>query len=167
MIKKNVEKLSKESFEEFGYFADLISPRSNRFGESPIEFYPDMLQAFLPDNIASLSSVVVSPRPFVVDSTEFHGKTCEATLPLNGDILIHAAPPVSGAFPAERVRIFHVPAGTLIVLKPGVWHGAPFAAGEKEVSSLVLLPVRAYANDCFVYDIPEDEQIVFETGGAL
>jgi len=158
-MKLKAERLSKEAFSEFGFYADLQDPKSNRFGESPVEFFPDIVQMHLPVNVASISSVVVYPREYVIDGTEYHSHTCEATLPIDGDMLIHVGPPTKGDVPYDRMRVFRVPRGTIVVLKPGVWHGAPFAADGKRQSALVILSERAYANDCFFVAIPEEKRL--------
>lgn len=118
-----------------------------------------MVQMRLVANVASMSSVVVHPREYVIDGAEYHSHTCEATLPIDGDIFIHVGPPTKGDVPYDSMRVFRVPKGTIVVLKPGVWHGAPFAAGGKRQSALVILPERTYANDCFFVDIPKEKRL--------
>ena len=52
-----------------------------------------------------------------------------------------------------------MPRGTLACLRPGVWHHAPYAFGSNLVNCLIVLPERAYKNDCTVFDVPLDRQI--------
>lgn len=164
-MKLNIENLTKENFSDYGFFTDLIKPESNCFGDAPVEFYPDIIQMYFPTSVASMSSVVVYPRAFIVDGTEYHGSTCEATLPIDGDILIHVAVPSKGEIPYGKIRIFRVPKGTMVILKPGVWHGAPFTTGNTPRSALVILSERAYANDCVFLEIPEERRPEINTEG--
>lgn len=152
-----IEQLSKESFEQFGYYADFSNPKNEYLGKAPVEFYRDILQMYSNSNISSFSVCKVSLRAFKVDSTEYHSKTCEVTMPLDGDILVHLAPATNGEIPFEKMRIFRIPKLTMFVIKPGVWHGAPFTTQDEKVNILVVLPERTYVNDCVCIDIEEQK----------
>ena len=159
-----VEKLSLDAFNPFGSFADMLKPSSEKFGSPPIEFFRDMVQLDLGGStIASFSVCRVKPRPLVVDVTEFHTSTGEGILPLDNPILIHVAPasPDDEA-PVSKIQIFSVPRGTLVSLKPGVWHHAPFTAGKGAANVLIVLPERTYANDCSVKKLPEAQKVTFK-----
>ena len=81
-------------------------------------------------------------------------------MPIDGDVLVHVAPAAPGdRFPAEQAEVFLVPKGTMLVLRPGVWHHGPFALGAERVSCLVGLPERLYARDCHGVAIPPEDQI--------
>ena len=84
-------------------------------------------------------------------------------MPIDGDVLIHVALATrNGEVPLDRIEVFLVPKGTLVIIRPGVWHHAPFAFGSDFVNVLVVLPERTYAKDCFVSIIPEDKQLEIE-----
>lgn len=163
MRKVKVEKLSLEAFAPYGRFADMVKPKGEKLGKSPIEFYRDMVQLDLGGSARPSFSVCrVKPRPPVVDVTEYHGFTGEGIMPLDGDCLIHVAPATpEGEVPHGKIRIFRVPSGTMVVLKPGVWHHAPFAVGNKTINVLIVLPERTYANDCYVFDLDESGRVKF------
>lgn len=59
-------------------------------------------------------------------------------------------------------RVFHVPAGTMVVLRPGVWHHAPFTTNHRSVNILITLPERTYANDCTVVEFAPADQIAIQ-----
>ena len=103
----------------------------------------------------------VAQRPNVVDTSEYHSAAWEGNLPLDGDVVLHLAPANRGKIDADAFEAFLVPKGTLVILKPGVWHFAPYAV-EGEVSTLVVLPERTYANDCVVVKHAEDEKFEIE-----
>jgi ureidoglycolate hydrolase len=50
--------------------------------------------------------------------------------------------------------VFRVPAGSGVVLDRGVWHGAPFAAGEK-TSAIVLILEGTGRDDLTLMRFPE------------
>ncbi len=160
------KKLEPESFGRFGSYANMLDPEANNppsfhLGAAPIEFFRDMLQSGLgADSVASFGVCRVFPRPLVVDASEYHDAACEALMPIDGDVIIHVAPAVPGAaFPGAAAEAYLVPRGTMVVLRPGVWHHGPFALGAGSVSCLVALPERLYARDCREVALPEGERI--------
>lgn len=161
-----VEELTPRSFSPFGAFIDLVVPNTESIGERPVTFFRDMAQLNLGGTTqASFSICQVEERPAVVDKTEFHSHCGEAILPLDGDVLIHVAPATPGnKVPVEKIKIFRVRRGTLVILKPGVWHHAPFfLKGEDEnfleINVLIVLPERTYTNDCQVVDLDKSQQV--------
>ena len=161
MKEVKIEKLTLETFGEYGYFANMINPETYHLGEPPVEFYRDMLQLNLGGHsIVSLSICRVEKRPEIINITEFHSSTGEGILPLDSDILIHVGPASKkDPIPLDKFRVFSVPKGTLVVIKPGVWHHAPFVDGSDFANVLIILPVRTYVNDCEVIELSESEQI--------
>jgi ureidoglycolate lyase len=163
-----VEDLSVEKFLAFGYYADCFAPSNEKFvlgTGGAIEFFRDMVQQDLGGvSIASFSALRVATRELRIDVTEYHTKTAEAALPLDNDILMHVGPatlPGRGV-PLDKIRVFRVPCGTLVVLRPGVWHHAPFAANDDPANMLIVLPERIYATDCEVVELPATDQIRIE-----
>ncbi len=159
------EELTHEAFAPFGAFARMVEPDAEKIGAPPIEFFRDMAILDLGGaGGAALSTCRVEKRDLVIDVTEHHTKTGEACLPLDGDTLMHVAPatPAGSPPPLEKLRVFRVPAGTLITVRPGVWHHAPFAAGDEPVNTLIVLPERTYANDCIVVELGGEDRIRVE-----
>jgi ureidoglycolate lyase len=157
-----VEALSVESFQPFGFFAQMLDPKTEKLGCPPIEFYRDMVQMDLGGAaIASFSVCRVEKRELVIDETEYHNRTGEGILPLDNDILCHVAPatPPGCPAPVDKIRVFRVPKGTVVVLRPGVWHHAPFVLNGKPANVLIVLPERIYANDCIVVKLKPAERI--------
>lgn len=161
MRKLTVKKLDREAFRPYGDFVSLLRP-AEFYGDAPSVFTPDMLQLPLAQHdLASFSICRVAQRPNVVDTSEYHSVAWEGNLPLDGDVVLHLAPANRGKIDADAFEAFLVPKGTLVILKPGVWHFAPYAV-EGEVSTLVVLPERTYANDCVVVKHAEDEKFEIE-----
>ncbi|WP_455383184.1 ureidoglycolate lyase [Salinispira pacifica] len=168
MKKLQYRELSLESFAPFGSYASMIDPATVRIGAPPVEFYRDMIQAGLgPAQTASFGVCRVTRRPYVINVSEYHNGCPEVIMPLDGDVLIHAAPAVpEREFPADLAAVFRVPKNTLVVLRPGVWHHGPYTIDTPYVNCLVMLPERTYMNDCAFYDFPESEWIEI-TGPGL
>lgn len=156
----SVEPLEHASFLPFGLIANQINPSSEKIGADPIEFYRDMAQLDLGTaSKASFSTCRVEQREFIIDVSEYHSSTGEAVLPLDADVLIHVAPATpNGVVPLEKFRVFRVPRGTLVILRPGVWHHAPFSL-HGVANVLIVLPERTYANDCTVVELVVADQI--------
>jgi ureidoglycolate lyase len=159
-------RLDPAAFAPYGSYADMIEPdaagrAAPRIGAAPIEFFRDRLQSGIgADTTVSFGVCRVTRRPPVIDASEYHDGSCEALMPIDGDVLVHVAPAVPGdRFPSEQAEVFLVPKGTMVVLRPGVWHHGPFTLGTDRVSCLVALPERLYARDCHGVTIPEEDRI--------
>ncbi|MHB9132048.1 MAG: ureidoglycolate lyase [Armatimonadota bacterium] len=151
-----IKELTAEAFQPYGTFAPMTPPAAVPLvADGPIAFWPDCggVLGLGPNggNQAAIGICQVSWRELKVDVTEYHSATGEGNIPLDGDIYIHVGPPTTGDVPLDAIEIFRVPKGTAVVLKPGVWHHAPYATKEGEVvNTIILLPQRTYANDCVV-----------------
>ena len=160
-----VEKLSLEAYKAFGTYANLINPTDEKLGIRPVEFFRDQLQIDTSStNSWSYSCCRVEKRSLVIDVLEYHSSCGEVVLPLDNDILIQVAPATADAknILLEKIKVFYVPKGTAITIKPGVWHWAPFTINDKPANILINLPERTYANDCIVVNLEEKEQVVIK-----
>jgi len=153
-----VEALTVEKFLPFGYYSGMVNPKWEKLGAPPIEFYRDMLKLDIGGGNVAFSTLRVEKRPFVIDKSEYHNHTEEGILPLDNDIILHVAPATGGGvFPANKVRVFKVPAGTMLILRTGVWHHAPYTLNGKPANILIALPERLYNNDCVGYNLKPSE----------
>jgi ureidoglycolate lyase len=163
----NVQELSVEAFLPFGTFVCHLDPGESKSSGRPVAFIPDMLQVNMGGHsIVSFSTCRVEKREPVIGFSEYHTSCGEGILPLDNDVLIHVGPPTSArvGLPVDKLQVFRIPKGTAVSLRPGVWHGAPFAIGEAAANVLIVLPERTYANDCVVV-LHEEEQKVEIVGG--
>lgn len=156
-----VQKLTHETFEKYGTFKDMLHPEGEKIGKEPVEFFRDMVQVkSMQVNSASFSVCRVTKRELIVDVSETHSYCSEGSLPLDGDVIIHVGPAVPGdEAPEDKIEAFLVPKGTFISLNPGVWHNAAFPVDTDLVNVLIVLPERAYANDCKVAQLKEKIRI--------
>ena len=155
-----IEELSIEEFLPFGFYVHHIDPQAEKIGKPPIEFFRDMVQQDLGgSSVVSFSTCRVEKRERVIDVTEYHSRAAEGILPLDNDVMIHVGPatPQNAGVPFEKIRVFRVPKGTMVVLRPGVWHHAPFTTNERAANVLIVLPERTYATDCTVVELGENQ----------
>ncbi|MBS2212681.1 DUF4867 family protein [Carboxylicivirga mesophila] len=160
-----VESLSQEAFKSFGTYANLINPAGERLGAKPVEFFRDQLQLDVNGALPlSYSCCRVEKREYVINILEYHTSCCEAVLPLDNDILLQVGPAtVNGdEIPYDRIRVFYVPQGTVVTLRPDVWHWGPFTVNDKPANILINLPERTYANDCVVKELSEKDWMRIE-----
>jgi ureidoglycolate lyase len=85
----------------------------------------------------------LQPTELTFNWAERHMLSAEALIPVGGDCLFYVGPAdypdEPGRLPGlERFRAFRIRQGQAALMQPGVWHGAPFAAG-KPVNVIVLL----------------------------
>ena len=98
-----------------------------------------------------------------IDTYEYHNTCAEAMLPLDGDAYIHVAPAgPADRIPYDAVEVFRVPKGTMVTLRPGVWHHGPFCVDTDSLQTLIILPERLYAYDCTVLTAPEADKLRIE-----
>ena len=152
-----VKRLEGEGFARYGAYARVIPASARALGPAPIQFMPDLLRMSC-DGRVGFSVNRLAKRTFAITALECHDRAQEAILPLDGDVLVHLAPPTrKSAVPVDEIEVFLVPRGTMLLIEPGVWHHAPFPVGEGDCHVLVVLPERTYENDCFVHRLaPED-----------
>ena len=157
-----IQPLSVTDFFEFGFYRNMFDPVCEKLGAPPIEFFRDMLPQTLGQaTLVSYSNCRVEPREMLVDATECHSRTAEMLLPLDADVLMHFAPatPPTEPVPLDKIRVFRIPRGTMVVIKPGTWHHAPFVIDGNCANVLVALPERTYASDCTAVRLIGDDRV--------
>jgi ureidoglycolate hydrolase len=110
----------------------------------------------------------LEPAPAAFDWAERHMRSHELIAPLGADCLIYAGPADDpqepGKLPPLRAfRAFHVAAGAAVLLAPGVWHGAPFAAAEPG-AALVALAAGTGSEDTVVVRFPKTPVKIVQGG---
>jgi ureidoglycolate hydrolase len=85
----------------------------------------------------------LQPGALSVDWAERHMHSVELIIPVGSDCLIHVGPPDHLQDPSQlpelsRFQVFRVRRGQAVMLRPGVWHGAPLAISEPLVAMVLL-----------------------------
>ncbi len=159
-----VQELSPIGFKPYGTYSDMLRPQGPVFTHGAEGFYRDMETMTLgPSNAPAFAINYTVERDKVIEFMEYHTATGEGILPLDGDILIYVAPATGKeALPVEQLEVYRIPKGTLAVLKPGVWHGTPFTYKCQTANVLIVLPERAYANDCETIFLADNQKVQIE-----
>lgn len=163
-----IEELSLEAFRPFGSYANMLNPTGFECnGDKPVQFFRDMQLLAIQHarSLPSFSVCRVEKRPLVIDVSEYHSFSAEGNLALDADCLVHVGPATpNGVCPKDRMRVFRIPKGTFFTLNAGVWHHAPYVHDKNAsaLNMLVVLPERAYANDCVVVEFAKNEHITIE-----
>ena len=50
----------------------------------------------------------------------------------------------------------------MVIMRPGVWHHAPYVLESKPVNLLVGLPEMTYIKDCYAIELEEENRIEIE-----
>lgn len=153
------KKLTEAEIHEYGSYYDLLNPQGHTLGN----FYHDHVLYPVSGNmpIGFSTLVVQKEEKMTIRAAEYHNLTGEIILPLDGDIIVHVAPPSTKPVP-ELTEAFFVPKGTVLRLNVGVWHLAPFSVKEEQVHIMIALPERTYLSDCIVVNYETEQQIEIE-----
>lgn len=155
-----VKKLTADNFAKYGAYADLLNPKGEKIGNTPVEFFRDMAQLkSIQVNSASFSVCRVTKRDMIIECSECHNYCSEGSIPLDGDVIIYVAPASCDDIPEDKIEAFFVPKGTFVSLNPGVWHQAAYPCDTDIVNVAIILPERTYVNDCKVVSLKENIKI--------
>lgn len=157
-----VEGLTHEGFLPYGSYGQMLNPAAEGFAGPARVFFRDILQQDMGcASTVSYSTCRVEPRELLITHIENHSRTAEGILPLDNDVIMHVLTATRPGVEVltDRVRTFRIPKGTLVVLRAGVWHHAPYTVDDKPANVLIVLPERTYANDCTVVALNEDQWV--------
>ena len=153
--------LTRDSFAPFGKV--LSKPEASSDAEGPgWQWWGEVMALPTDGRRWAFGYLNLDPAPMRIDWAERHLRSAEVVL-AGGDIAVYVAPPTSTESPEppapEAFRVFALPAGSGVVMEPGVWHGAPFAM-EDATSALVLLMEGTGREDVTVVRFPETPIVV-------
>ena len=138
-----IEDVTQENFAEFGRLveqpgraADAAGPGWQWWGE--VDALP------VRDRPYALGLLNLTPGALEADWAERHMQSEELIAPLTGDCLVYVGPADHAGEPErladfERFRMFRVRPGQVVILNPGVWHGAPLADAGPAQALVILL----------------------------
>lgn len=162
MKKIEVQPLTTAAFQPYGDFRNLLEPKCCLYENGQPQFYSDLQRIYLGGNTNVAVSVGLEQKreENIIEFAEFHSKTDEAMLPLDGDVIVYFAPAMGKKMPPfEKFEAFLIPKGTLVTVRQGVWHGCQLPVQNEYVRSLILLPPMTYANDTYCYFFEEEQKI--------
>ena len=142
-MKLPIEELTSEGFAPFG--AVIEQPERAQDAEGPgWRWWAETGLLPAAERPYAIGFLDLKPAPLQFDWAERHLCASELLLPLGGECLVYVSPPdypeEPGRMPEpERFRAFKVRPGQGVLLKPGVWHGAPLAYGASLNVAVLLL----------------------------
>jgi ureidoglycolate hydrolase len=148
----NVTSLTPESFAPYGTIIEQPSSPAEGAGEgwswwSEAAVIPQI------DAPYAVGYLALEPAALQFDWAEYHLESQEVIIPLDQDCLVYVGP--AGESPHwDRFEVFHVRSGQAVMLREGVWHGAPLAI-DRPLNALVLL--RQGTGDRDVYKATREE----------
>ena len=129
----------------FAPFGEVIQQpdRPNDASGPGWQWWGELLTLPAADRPYAAGYLDLQPAALRFDWAERHMHSDELIVPLTGDCLVYVAPPEHINDPdhlpsMDHFRVFRVCQGQAVLLKKGVWHGAPLADG-RPAKVLVLL----------------------------
>jgi ureidoglycolate hydrolase len=162
MKRIKAQQLTESAFKKYGTYTDIIHPSGIKFDVSPeIEFFRDM--DFLDLGTSSTAAYSVGRihrRPLIIDAIECINHSSKSFMPVDGDaILFFAHATQKNVLPLDQVEAFIVPKGTMVSIRAGVWHMAPYACNCDVLNILIIATERFYANDTDFFTLAEADWI--------
>ena len=153
-----IQELSPGSFAPFGELVECPSRQPDATGTGWSWWAETVLLPAdaRPYGVGYLS---LQPADLSFDWAERHLATVEMLIPASGECLVYVAPAndpedPDGSPSPEDYQIFRVRQGQGVLLRPGVWHGAPLALDDN-VWVFVLLLQNTGRDDTRVVRFPE------------
>jgi ureidoglycolate lyase len=140
-VSVDIEPVSREAFAPFGRVLETPGRAEDASGPG-WRWWGEMTTLATDGRAWTIGWLDLRPSSAEFDWAERHMRSPEGVVATTGDLFVYVAPPEHPEEPdrlppLDRFRVFRVPAGTGVVLDPGVWHGAPLA--EAETTAMVLL----------------------------
>lgn len=158
MTTVRIEELTAEAFAPFG---DVVTRplRAADAAASGWQWWAEVAALAGDGRPWTVGYLDLEPTKLQFDWAERHMRTVEGVFATKEDVLVYVGPgddleDPSRLPPLEDFRAFRVPAGAGVVLKRGVWHGAPLCAGA-QTSALVLLLEGTGRDDVTVVRFPK------------
>ena len=152
------QELSASAFSAFGDIVERPS-RNPDAGSDGWSWWAETQLLPVDSRPYTIGYLQLVPGHLDFDWAERHLKTVEMIVPLGGDCLVHVAPPDPSNEPdrepsLDDYRVFRIRQGQAVILRPGVWHAAPFTVNEN-TSALVFLLENTGRDDTRVVRFPD------------
>ncbi len=165
MLALPISPLEKKDFAPFGEVIEQPSRPSDASGPGWRWWGEEALLAG-GDRPYALGYLSLAPAELKFNWAERHMRSDELLVPVSGSCLVYVGPPdfpdQPGRLPdLQRFRVFRVRQGQAVLLKPGVWHGAPLADGGP-VQVVALLLKDSGSLDISLVRFPETPVAIYQ-----
>lgn len=153
-----IESVSQLNFTDFGRLVQRPARATDASGPG-WQWWGDLEALAASDRAYALGMLNLSSSALTVDWAERHMQTEELIAPLTGNCLVYVAPADHPNEPDrladfDRFRVFRVVPGQVVILNPGVWHGAPLAE-TAPAQALVILRQGTAVQDMHIARFPD------------
>lgn len=130
-MKLKIEELTVESFAPFGEV--IVQPARAYDAQGPgWMWWGENHTLAGGDRKYAIGYLDLAPAELTFNWAERHMRSDELLIPMGGDCLVYVGPPDHPDEPdrlpsLERFRVFRLHKGQGVLLRKGVWHGAPMA----------------------------------------
>ncbi|WP_338818225.1 ureidoglycolate lyase [Neomoorella thermoacetica] len=136
MKKIKVKPLNRDGFKMYGQIIELPSTTSDT-DDGTLRWWGKV--AGLPaDGPVGVGIMQVQRRNFLVTKMEYHVKTAEMIIPLQGSSILTVGYSAGNKSEPEEAGAFFFPPGQAVVLNKGVLHWLPFPLQETAVFAVVF-----------------------------
>ena len=145
-MERRVQELTRESFAAYGTVIEQPPVPSDANGAG-WQWWSETTVLPQGDRPWVVGYLALEPGERRFDWAEYHLQSQEVIIPLGHDCLVYVGAP--GENPDwETFDVFRLRPGQAVVLREGVWHGAPLAI-DHPLSALVLLQQGTGARDVY------------------
>ncbi|HEV2072891.1 MAG TPA: ureidoglycolate lyase [Thermomicrobiales bacterium] len=131
-----VEELTPDAFAPYGAVIEQPDATADASG-SGWSWWSEISRLPQADRPYAVGYLNLQPSAMEFDWAERHLKSAEVIIPLGGACLVYVGPPDQTPV-WDQFRVYRVRPGQAVVLKEGIWHGAPLAL-DHPLTALVLL----------------------------
>lgn len=134
--------LAPDAFSAYGSVIDVPNRREDASGPG-WRWWTETVALPTDGRPFAIGYLDLRPAPLRFDWAERHMRSPEVIVPLQGECLVYVGPAEHPDEPPRipergRFEVFRVPPGAGVVMRPGVWHGAPLVRAATTAMVLLL-----------------------------
>ncbi len=135
-----IESLSAQAFAPFGTVIEQPSRSADASGPG-WQWWGELVDLRGGDRPYAIGTLSLKPAPLQFDWAERHEHSDELIVPMGDGCLVYVGPAdvTDIASAPDRFHVFRLAPGQAVLLKPGVWHGAPLTVYQSIRVLIVLL----------------------------
>lgn len=162
-VKKEIVKAEADSLRIYGSIIKWFEVRKTEptLSEKYFDWWGKLATARFPNGM-EMGLFRLKKRELCMDRMERHRHTSEILLPVDGKFVIPVCcfdQEEKGGIPVKDVRAFYLDKEQCMILKPGIWHWAPFPL--KDNRSIILLFQQGTVENDVEFRALEKSSVIF------